>query len=127
MPYVMVVDDEEAIRRLLSRWLSDWGYEAKQAANADEALRTSGERPGNVDVLLTDVVMPGKTGRQLAERLLQERPSLRVVYMSGYTPGDVPALMGLDDGHAFLQKPIRPTQLLSKIREVLDCRQLMTA
>ena len=124
---VLLVEDEPSVRRIMKKVLVGAGYEVLEAGNADEALRTSGERPGNVDVLLTDVVMPGKTGRQLAERLLQERPSLRVVYMSGYTPGDVPALMGLDDGHAFLQKPIRPTQLLSKIREVLDCRQLMTA
>jgi two-component system, cell cycle sensor histidine kinase and response regulator CckA len=64
--------------------------------------------------------MPGKTGRQLAERLLRERPSLRVIYMSGYTPSSALALTRLEEGCAFLQKPIRPVQLLSTVREVLD-------
>jgi CheY-like chemotaxis protein len=71
-------------------------------------------------VLLTDIVMPGKTGRQLAEHLTSKRPSLRVLYMSGYSPGLALSSVALEEGSALLQKPIRPLQLLSKLREVLD-------
>jgi PAS domain S-box-containing protein len=124
---VLLVEDEPSVRRILKKILTGAGYLVIEAGNADEAMRLNAERRGDVDVLLTDVVMPGKTGRQLAERLLLERPSLRVIYMSGYAPSEVPALAGLKDRHAFIQKPIRPVQLLSKLREVLDCLQAMSA
>jgi PAS domain S-box-containing protein len=117
---VLLVEDEPPVRRILRKVLLGSGYRVLEAANADEALRASAELHGRLDVLLTDVVMPGKTGRQLAERLLQERPGLKVIYMSGYTPSAALAVAGLEDGSAFLQKPLRPVQLLSKLREVLD-------
>ncbi len=124
---VLLVEDEIAVRRILKKVLRGAGYLVIDAANAEEALRASAERPGNVDVVLTDVVMPGKTGRELVERLLLERPSLRVIYMSGYTPNAALALEGVEDSSAFLQKPIRPVQLLAKLREVLDCRRPLTS
>jgi two-component system, cell cycle sensor histidine kinase and response regulator CckA len=124
---VLLVEDEPSVRRILKKILVGAGYLVLEAANAEEALRLSSERRGDVDLLLTDVVMPGKTGRQLAERLLVERPSLKVIYMSGYAPSEVPAVAGLKDRHAFIQKPIRPVQLLSKLREVLDCLQALSA
>jgi CheY-like chemotaxis protein len=104
---------------VLKRALLGAGYQVLEAANADEACTSAG-RGGSVDVLLTDVVMPGKTGRQLAEHLTSKRPSLRVLYMSGYTPGIALPSVALDEGSTLLQKPIRPLQLLSKLREVLD-------
>jgi two-component system cell cycle sensor histidine kinase/response regulator CckA len=124
---VLLVEDEPSVRRILKKILVGAGYLVLEAANADEALRLNAECRGNVDVLLTDVVMPGKTGRQLAERMLLEQPSLKVIYMSGYAPSEAPALAGLKDRHAFIQKPIRPVQLLSKLREVLDCLQALSA
>jgi CheY-like chemotaxis protein len=124
---VLLVEDEPPVRRILKKVLVGAGYLVLEAANADEALRASTERRGSVDVLVTDVVMPGKTGQQLAERLLEERPSLKVIYISGYTPSSALALAGLEEGSAFLQKPIRPVQLLSKLREVLDTRRALTA
>ncbi len=121
---VLLVEDEDPVRRILKKILLGAGYLVLEAANADEALRKSAEHQGNVDVLLTDVVMPGKNGQQLAERLLVERPSLRVIYMSGYTPSAALGVAGLEAGSAFLQKPIRAVHLLSKLREALDQRHV---
>ena len=80
MPYVLVVDDEEAIRRLLSRWLSDWGYEAKQAANADEAIEMMTAEPA--DIILCDVMMPAHDGVWLAEQIRARWPQTAVIMAS---------------------------------------------
>jgi two-component system, cell cycle sensor histidine kinase and response regulator CckA len=122
---VLLVEDDAPVRMVLKRALTGAGYQVLEAANADEASCTSAARRGSVDVLLTDVVMPGKTGRQLAEHLTSKRPSLRVLYMSGYAPGMALSSVALEEGSAFLQKPIRPLQLLSKLRELLDAPQLV--
>jgi PAS domain S-box-containing protein len=123
---VLLVEDELPVRKILKKVLLGAGYRVLEASNTEEALRTSAERRGEVDALLTDVVMPGRNGRYLAERLLTERPSLKVIYMSGYTPSSALALTGIEEGAAFLQKPIRAAQLLAKLREVLDWRPALT-
>jgi two-component system, cell cycle sensor histidine kinase and response regulator CckA len=96
------------------------GYLVLEAANAEEALLVNEEFEGAIHALVTDVVMPGKTGLELVRHLTSIRPSVRVLYMSGYAPNAPQVTSGSDGGVAFLQKPITPPQLLSALRDVLD-------
>jgi two-component system, cell cycle sensor histidine kinase and response regulator CckA len=117
---VLVVEDEEAVRSLSRRALEASGYTVLAAADGPDALRLVERYGGPIHLVLTDVVMPGMTGREMAERLTQRRPGLRVLYMSGY-PGDAIVHRGaLEPGTAFLQKPFMPEDLTRKVREVLD-------
>ncbi len=117
---VLVVEDEEAVRSLSRRALEAGGYTVLAAAGGPDAVRLTERYGGPIHLLLTDVVMPGMSGRELAQQLAQRRPGLRVLYMSGY-PGDAIVHRGaLDPGTAFLQKPFMPEDLTRKVREVLD-------
>ncbi len=116
---LLVVEDQADVRRLALSILNHQGYQLLEAENADRALEVSGNHAGVIDLLVTDVVMPGKTGRELAERLIVQRPGIRVLYISGYS-GDAIAGQGcLDPGTEYLPKPFTPEQLSSKVREVL--------
>ena len=116
-----MVDDEEAVRAIVSRTLQARGYEVSQACNGREALESLA-RNGPVDVVLTDVVMPQLGGRELVERLAAQYPDLPVIWMSGY-PRDAAFT---DDGpagaHPFLQKPIPQDVLIRTVEEVLRGR-----
>jgi two-component system, cell cycle sensor histidine kinase and response regulator CckA len=117
---VLVVEDEAAVRALTCQVLKGLGYAVLEAANGEEALRACGPGGRRVDLLVTDVVMPGLGGRQLAERLLALHPGLRVLYLSGY-PDDAVVRHGiLEQEVNFLQKPFSPAALAQKVREVLD-------
>jgi len=118
---VLVVDDEEGLRELAKRLLQRQGYTVLTAANADEALQLF-ERNASIDVLLTDVVMPGASGPELTRRLVERRPALKVIYMSGYTEDAIAQHGVLNPGIAFLHKPFTSVTLGRKIREVLDRR-----
>jgi two-component system cell cycle sensor histidine kinase/response regulator CckA len=115
---VLVVEDADGLRELARRLLAELGHTAIVAANADEATRLIETEA--VDVLLTDVVMPGMSGPDLASRLLQERPTLRVVYMSGYTEDAIVHRGVLAPGVVFLHKPFTVETLDLKIREAVD-------
>lgn len=114
-----MVEDAEALRDLTRRLLERQGYEVLTAANADDARRQFDRRP-SIDVLLTDVVMPGGSGPELTRQLVQRRPGLKVVYMSGYTEDTIVHHGVLAAGIAFLQKPFTGESLGWKIQEVLD-------
>ncbi|HEX9127649.1 MAG TPA: response regulator, partial [Gemmatimonadaceae bacterium] len=116
---VLVVEDAEGLRELVRRLLEKLGYVVLVAANADEALRRFEENPA-IDVLLTDVVMPGASGPELSRQLVQRRPALKVIYMSGYTDEAIVHHGVLDPGIAFLNKPFTADALGRKIREVLN-------
>jgi PAS domain S-box-containing protein len=117
-PTVLVVEDEEGLRDLARRLLLRHGYTVLVASDANEALRLFEENP-SIDVLLTDVVMPGASGPELTTRLIEQRPALRVIYMSGYTE-ETSAQQGvIRRGVAFLNKPFTSEALGMKIREVL--------
>jgi hypothetical protein len=117
---VLVVEDENALRAVARRILARNGYKVLEAPHGPEAMALSDRRTGAIDLLLTDVIMPRMSGKELAHRLLKQRPRMRVLYMSGYTD-DVSALRReLADGVPFLQKPFTEAGLLSKVREVLD-------
>lgn len=114
---ILVVEDEEVVREVTRRLLQWQGYEVLVAANADEALRQF-ERSASVDVLLTDVVMAGGSGPELARRLTGQRPDLKVIYISGYTDEVIAQHGVLDPEVVFLHKPFTSEALARKIREV---------
>ena len=115
---VLVVEDAGPLRAIARRLLQRQGYTVLVAANADEAVQLF-ERHATIDVLLTDVVMPGASGPELTRRLVEQRPALKVIYMSGYTETAIDQHGILNPGIAFLQKPFTSETLGRKIREVL--------
>ncbi|MFI5118973.1 MAG: PAS domain S-box protein [Thermoanaerobaculia bacterium] len=119
---VLVVEDEEAIRRLTCRALEAYGYTVLSAASAREAIRLCEEHAGEIHLILTDVVMPGMSGRELARSAAALRPLVKVLFMSGYTDNVIVHHGVLDAGTPFLQKPFTPRSLAQKVREVLDAR-----
>jgi DNA-binding NtrC family response regulator len=116
---VLVVDDEEMVRRLAARILATQGYRVLEAAGGDEAVRTLQRASHRIDAVLTDVAMPGINGRQLGETISRCWPQVRVLYMSGF-PGQRMVTEGaLDPSHPFIQKPFTSEQLTRKMRELL--------
>jgi len=117
---VLVVEDQEAVRRLATSVLKSLGYWVLSAADANEALALQAAHEGPINLVLTDVVLPGMTGKQLAEHFKVLRPQTRVLFTSGY-PQDVIAYRGvLDRDVAYIAKPYSPKDLAVKVREVLD-------
>jgi CheY-like chemotaxis protein len=119
-----LVEDEEAVRKLAHQVLDMNGYKVLVAADPAEALRLCRQHEGPIHLMITDVVMPGMSGRELAERLIATRPEMELVYMSGYTDDAIVHHGVLDAGVAFLQKPFTPDALGRKVREILDAPQL---
>jgi two-component system cell cycle sensor histidine kinase/response regulator CckA len=120
---VLLVEDEGALRALTRSLLEMCGYVVLEAKSGTEAMDISQQHDGLIDLLLTDVVMPGISGRLLADQLMQLRPEIKVVYMSGYTGQTVGAHGILDPGSVFLQKPFTRDALARKIREALSQRR----
>jgi CheY-like chemotaxis protein len=116
---VVVVEDAEGLRLLVTILLERLGYTVLVAANSDEAMQLF-EAGRSVDLLLTDVVMPGSSGPELATRLREKQPALKVLYMSGYTDDAIIHHGVLEPGIAFLHKPFTSEALGRKIRDVLD-------
>lgn len=112
---ILIVEDEAAVRRLVHRILSGAGYTVRVAENHSEALSVVEESAGAVDLLLTDVVMPGLSGPDLADELRGQQPGLKVLYMSGYTEK-----LSVAEGAPFIGKPFSTEGLTRKVREVLD-------
>lgn len=113
---ILVVDDENGIREFLCTYLRSKSFKVLAAACGEEALQVWSENLGEIDLLLTDVVMPGLNGKDLADRLRKECPGLRVIFMSGYLPEEI-AEEAL--GSSFFKKPFHPAELLQAIRESL--------
>jgi two-component system, cell cycle sensor histidine kinase and response regulator CckA len=110
---ILVVEDSASVRMVTRQVLERYGYVVLEAPNGDTALRLAAKHHGPIHLLLTDVVMPGLSGRQLAERLTQLRPGIRVLYVSGYADT-------LEPGVAYLQKPFAPETLARRLRDVMD-------
>jgi len=117
---VLLVEDEQSLRKLIRSTLVELGHFVLEARDAFEALEIAGKTPGAIDLLLTDVVMPGMSGRALATKLTALRPCTRVLYMSGYTDGAVATHGVLESGITFLRKPFTRTELTERVDEVLS-------
>jgi CheY-like chemotaxis protein len=117
---VLLVEDEPAVREMTKAALQRHGYTVLPAATGAEALRIARANHGVINVVLTDVVMPGMSGPQLVEQLREEQPRLAALFMSGYT-SDAVFRHGIETGQAdFLQKPFSTSALAAKLRQVLD-------
>jgi CheY-like chemotaxis protein len=116
----LVVEDEEAVRLLMRRILEGAGYRVFDAANPERAAALFERNVSLFNLLVTDVVMPGSSGPKLFERLAQQRPGLKVLYVSGYTDDTIVHQGQLDPGVALLQKPFTAATLNRRVREVLD-------
>ena len=118
---ILLVEDEAALRGLASRLLEKQGYQITEAASGPEAIKLWNQENGAFDLLLTDMVMPeGMSGRELAERLLAEKPELKVIFSSGYSTDLVGNNMLLEEGVNFLPKPYPPRDLIRIVRFCLD-------
>ncbi len=117
---ILVLEDEPRLRKLILETLSEAGYRALIASTPEEALALAAGETPRIDLLLTDVVMPGTTGQALAERLAAERPGMRVLFMSGYTAAAIVRHGVLEKGLAFLPKPFTRATLLRRVRALLD-------
>jgi CheY-like chemotaxis protein len=117
---ILLTEDAPALRGTARQILERYGYTVLVAPNGTEALTLAESCRGLIHLLLTDVVMPGMSGRELAERFTAQRPEAKVLYMSGYTDDAVVRHGVLRPGIAYLQKPFTPESLAHKVREVLD-------
>jgi hypothetical protein len=116
---ILLVDDEETVLRFSARVLTKEGFRVLTARSGHEAVDAARCRDDAIDLLVTDVMMPGMNGCQLAETLLALRPSLHVLFMSGYAEDVLVTNVGLVPGAAFLSKPFKPGVLVTKVRGVL--------
>jgi CheY-like chemotaxis protein len=117
---ILLVEDEDLVRRAVLAILRRGGYKILEAASGRAALELIERHEGRIDLLITDVVMPELSGRELALRIAELRPNIKVLYMSGYTDDTIVRHGVLEASMAFIQKPATPTDLLSKVREVLE-------
>jgi CheY-like chemotaxis protein len=117
---VLLVEDEPLVRDIAKSALSDQGYQVLEAEHGEEALVVAREHGAEIQLVLTDVVMPKMGGRELVEQLRKVRPAIRVLYMSGYTAASIDEQDVVEPGTAFLRKPFALAEMLGKVREVLD-------
>jgi len=117
---VLIAEDETSVRRLATRVLSRHGYAVLEAGDGQEALRRDEAERGGIDLLVTDVVMPGMNGVELAKRLGARYPKLRVLFISGYTQGVIDDYADLNGHHGFLGKPFSTAEFINKVEELLQ-------
>jgi CheY-like chemotaxis protein len=116
---VLVVEDEDIVRELVCEVLEDQGYNVLRARDGIEALNLTADFDGEIHLLVTDVIMPNMNGHELAGKLSELRPDMKILYVSGYSDNDIGDHGTLDPRHELLQKPFTPQTLARKIREVI--------
>jgi CheY-like chemotaxis protein len=117
---ILLVEDEPLVRQFVSKTLRSCGYTVIEASNGPEALLTADDYEGPIHLLVTDMVMPRMSGRELAVRFAEWRPSMKALFISGYTDNEISSQDVADSDISFLQKPFTPRQIANKVREVLD-------
>lgn len=118
---ILLVDDEESLRLVVTDFLSGpLGYNLLSAGSAEEAIKIAESYPGTIDLLLTDVLLPGISGSELAKKLLFRDPKLKILYMSGYPDHTLESYGVLGSNFMLLQKPFTIKSLAAKLREILD-------
>lgn len=116
---ILLVDDDEAVRRLAQIVLDDAGYRILPAQDASDALRQAELYPGKIEALVTDVVLPGVSGRDLAESITATRPDIKVLFLSGYTDDIIGNYALINKAARFLKKPYTPAMLISEVQQML--------
>ena len=117
---ILVVEDEDALRTLLCRFFRLYGYDVMEARHGGEALLLCERHPGPIHLMVTDVVMPQMSGKELADRLAPLHPEMTVFFMSGYTDSDLTGYGAPESSQHFIPKPFRPMDLVKKVRDSLD-------
>ena len=117
---MLLVEDDKAVRRITRIALQTQGYHVLEADHGVAGLQQAQTYPGEIHLLISDVVMPKMGGRQLLDAVRKHRPELRVLFMSGYTDDAVLRHGVAEAAHAFIQKPFTPLSLAKKVREVID-------
>lgn len=117
---ILLVEDEEIVRNLASQILSERGYQVLEADHPEQALKISAQFDRPIDLILTDVIMPGMNGKELVKTLCSQRPGIKVLFMSGYTDESILQLDVSGPGAKFIQKPFNDEALLEKVRGILD-------
>jgi DNA-binding response OmpR family regulator len=116
---ILLAEDEDIVRDLVMKVLRAGGYKVLPARDGMEAIRIGDSHKGTIHLLVTDVVMPRMSGRELVGRILPARPQMKVLYMSGYTEDAIIHHGVLEEGVEFIQKPFMTTDLVRRVREVL--------
>jgi len=116
---ILLVEDEESVRQLVRDTLTAKGYNVIEGANGESGIAAAGAHTGKIDLVITDVVMPGMGGREMVKKLAASRPGAKVLYLSGYTEDAIISDGSIEKGTAFLQKPFTLQNLTRKVREVL--------
>jgi two-component system cell cycle sensor histidine kinase/response regulator CckA len=116
---VLIVEDNDAVRRIAREFLKIRGYTVIEARGAMEAIQIMKNRGDQIDLVITDVLMPGMKGRELVEQLAELRSDLKVLYMSAYTEDAAINIGVLNPGTEFIEKPFSPDELAVKVRQVL--------
>jgi len=117
---ILVAEDESTVRNVIKRSLSDAGYRVIEAVDGEQALAIASSSTEQIDLVITDVIMPRMGGKELNARLEELNPELKVLFISGYTDNAIVHQGILDEGIEFIQKPFQPSDLLKKIRAMLD-------
>ena len=119
---MLIVEDETALRELTRRILTRNGYQVITAANGPDAIKAATSHPSSIELLLTDVLMPHMPGPDVAERIRAIQPSVKVLFMSGYTKGTLDAQGVLEPDVSLIEKPFTETTLLAKLHEALSAQ-----
>ena len=117
---IFIVEDDEIVRKLLRHTFSAYGYTVIEASNPKEAINTLESIDKPIDLLITDIIMPDMNGNELAEYIITKYPDIKIIYISGYIYNNYDSFVKDNPSHVFLQKPIKPNELLKRTRELIN-------